>query len=90
MPGLLVKTMATSQKPQGSGAEQALSLITKPLSKDLPARHIIAIRHLCTDFEQGCTLASLPTVSKILDIVVHNVAANPSGPFAEVACELLR
>ena len=90
MPGVFVDIMATAQKRQGSGAEQALSLLTKPLSKDLPARHITAIRHLCNDFERGCTLASLSTVSKILRIVVHNVAADPGGPFAEVACELLR
>ena len=90
MPGLRSLPRTVPPVKSGGSAEQALSLLTRPLSKDLPARHIASIRHLCTEYSQGCTLASLPTVRKILEIVLQNVRTSNAGPFVEVACELLR
>lgn len=90
MPGLLMATPALPQEDRGHGAEQALALLTQPLTKDLPERHISSLKHLCSELEHGCTLISLPTVSKVLSIVIDNVRAEPAGSFVEVACELLR
>jgi len=90
MPGLRSLPPTVSPVKSGGSAEQTLSLLTRPLSKDLPARHIASIRHLCTEYSKGCTLESLPTVRKILEIVLQNVRISNAGPFMEVACELLR
>ncbi|DBA76401.1 TPA: hypothetical protein ACH3X1_010107 [Trebouxia sp. C0004] len=90
MPGLRGLPRTVSPVSLGGSAEQTLSLLTRPLSKDLPARHIASIRHLCTEYSKGCTLGSLPTIRKILEIVLQNVRTSNAGPFVEVACELLR
>ena len=90
MPGLLRATPALPPKNSGHAAEQALALLTQPLTKDLPERHISSLNHLCSELEHGCTLISLPTISKVLNLVIDNVRAEPAGPFVEVACELLR
>ena len=90
MPGLLRATPTLPQKDRGHGAEQALALLTQPLTKDLPQRHISSLKHLCAELEHGCSLISLPTVSNVLGIVIDNVRAEPVGSFVEVACELLR
>ena len=90
MPGLLRATPALPQKGGRHGPEQALALLTQPLTKDLPERHVSSLKHLCAELEHGCTLTSLPTVSTILSIVIDNVRAEPGGSFVEVACELLR
>ena len=90
MPGLLSATSALPQKRRCHGAEKALALLTQPLSKDLPERHIASLKHLCAELEHGCTSDNLPIVSKVLGIVIGNVKAEPDGSFEEVACELLR
>ena len=90
MPGLSRATPVLPQKDRGHGAEQALALLTQPLTKDLPERHISSLKHLCAELEHGCTLVSLSTVSSVLSIVIDNVRAEPAGSFVEVACELLR
>lgn len=90
MPGLLRATPALPLKSRVHGAEQALALLTQPLTKDLPERHIASLKHLCAELKHGCTLDSLPTVSKVLGVVIDNVRAEPAGPFVEVAYELLR
>lgn len=90
MPGLLRKPAAPLPVKKLDSAEQALLLLTRPLSKDLPDRHIVSIKHVCAQCSQGCTLKSLPTVRKIYEIVLLNVRRPQSSPFVEVACELLR
>ena len=90
MPGLRSLPGTVSPAKSAGSAEQVLSLLTRPLSKDLPARHIASIRHLCTEYSKGCTLGCLPTVRRILEIVLQNVRTSNAGPFVEVACELLR
>lgn len=64
-------------------------LLTQPLSKDLPERHLASLQHLCAELNHGCSSRDLPVVSKILKIVIGNVKAEPRGRFLEVACELL-
>ena len=90
MPGLLRAIPALPQKDSDHGAEQALALLTQPLTKDLPERHIASLNHLCAKLEHGCALTNLPTVSTIFSIVIDNVRAEPAGSFVEVACKLLR
>ena len=84
------KTSVSPAVASGVSAEQTLSLLTAPLSKDLPARHIASIRHLCVKFQQGFTLESLPTVRKILEVVLHDIRTSQSSPFVLIACDLLR
>lgn len=90
MPGLRSNSPVLPPAKNGGSVEQALSLLTGPLSKDLPARHIASIRHLCADLRQGCTFESLPNVQKILELVLQRVRASQSYAFEEVACDLLR
>lgn len=89
MPGLLKAARALPQQQNRHGAEQALSLLTQPLSKDLPERHLASLEHMCAELKYGCSLRDLPVVSGVLAIVVGNVKAEPGGRFLEVACELL-
>ena len=90
MPGVFKMATAVSQNQHGIEPNQVLLLLTQPLSKDLPARHTAAIRHLCADFVSGCPSSSLPAVTQVLLNVVHNVKADPTGSFVEPACALLR
>ena len=86
MPGLL---RAARGVPQKHGAEQTLMLLTQPLSKELPERHLASLEHLCTQLSHGCSSRDLPVVSRVLGTVIGNVKAEPNGRFLEVACELL-
>ena len=90
MPGVRSRPAAPLLIKKLDSAEQALLLLNRPLSKDLPDRHIASIKHVCAQYSQGCTLKSLPKVRKIYEIVLLNVRRPQSSPFVEVACELLR
>lgn len=86
MPGVPMASQGSSL----GDPKRVLSLMTKPLSVDLLARHLVSIKHLCHENSTGCTLQSLPELTQILEIVLRSTRAQPDSQLTGATCDLLR